>query len=132
MRLTSLTYGRSGAPTTGMRAGASQVAYKMRAARSVLEHVGMAPGRLKVLPAGDNLPAAGAIDHEHGSVAVECLRGLLIPASERRLRLAPLLARVRLELGAFTGSVRGKIPVACGKSAAGMSAPPLQRWHARQ
>ena len=63
----SLTHGRRDAPTAGVRAGASQAAYKVRLAGGVLEQVGMAPGRLKVLPAGDNLPAAGAIDHEHGS-----------------------------------------------------------------
>ena len=91
-------------PPLGVRAGASQPAYKVRPAGGVLEQVGMAPGCLKVLPAGDNLPAAGAIDHEHGSVAVDCLRGLVMPASERRLRLARARLAPRTGCAAFSFS----------------------------
>ena len=53
--------------------------------------------------------------------------GCALPASDRVLRGAPLLARV-LAAGALGGSdVREKSPVACGKSSAGISAPPLRR-----
>ncbi len=55
------------------------------------------------------------------------------PASERFFLGEPGDALTLTAGAAGAGSVvREKIPVACGKSSAGMSAPPLQRWHARQ
>ena len=59
--------------------------------------------------------------------------GLAMPASERRLRRDPLAAFALVAGAVGTGSgSRGKSPVACGKSADGMSAPPLSFWHCRQ
>lgn len=58
--------------------------------------------------------------------------GWALPASLRCLRGAPLPGFARLAGAAGAFSVRGKIPVACGKSSAGMSAPPFNRWQSRQ
>lgn len=54
--------------------------------------------------------------------------GWALPASERRLRGAPLPGFCLVTGAAGVGSgVREKSPVACGKSSAGMSAPPFNR-----
>ena len=54
------------------------------------------------------------------------------PASLRFFRGEPGDALTRLA-GALTAcGVRGKSPVACGKSSGGMSAPSFKRWQSRQ
>jgi hypothetical protein len=88
-----------------------------------------------VTPEGATLPEL--IDrltlHRLTGVLGRLREGWALPASERRLRGAPLpaLALTAGAAGAFS-AVRGKSPVACGKSSAGMSAPPLMRWQSRQ
>jgi hypothetical protein len=67
--------------------------------------------------------------------AVERLRdGWAFPASERTFLGAPLpgFCLVTGAAGEAPALLRGKSPVACGKSSAGMSAPPLMRWQSRQ
>ncbi len=67
-------------------------------------------------------------------VALVRLRdGWARPASLRFFRGDPgdALTLTAGAAGAFSG-VRGKSPVSCGKSSAGMSAPPLMRWQSRQ
>ena len=83
----------------------------------------------RIVNRGGNLSGARLARAQNNPQESETLH-LRTPASERFLRLVPLVALVRVA-GALCDA-RGKSPISCGKSASGMSAPLFTRWHARQ
>lgn len=133
----------------------SQVSLMSLAATAlVLIGVGLALRALVLLvpdwePGGETLPSSLGLTQKRAPMVGACeliswsacahpcgvrtfLDGCAFPASLRFFRGEPGDA-LTLFAGALTAcDAREKSPVACGKSSAGMSAPPFNCWHVRQ